>query len=287
MPDHCRIGVLKLGCIGAAPLFDLLLDERAERKDIEVVTVGTGAKLDPELCQQAAAKMVELKPDIVVVVSPNASLPGPTQARSHLLGKGLRVLSISDGPSKKAFYTKDDSGKSVPSAPKGSGFIILPMDPMIGARKEFLDPTEMTLFNAELIKILSCTGVIRFLQLELDKLTESVKSGGETSLPTVTLTTEMALEAAGFRNPYAYSKAYAALKIAESITDITTKACFKDTDPSVYVPAVAAAHEMLRAAARLSDDAREMEKQADSVLRTPHGSSGRTLKKTGLHGKPA
>ncbi|MEN9726995.1 MAG: methylene-5,6,7,8-tetrahydromethanopterin dehydrogenase, partial [Pseudomonadota bacterium] len=28
-----RLGVLKLGCIGAAPLLDLLLDERADRED--------------------------------------------------------------------------------------------------------------------------------------------------------------------------------------------------------------------------------------------------------------
>ncbi|MHA1638047.1 MAG: F420-dependent methylenetetrahydromethanopterin dehydrogenase, partial [Candidatus Thorarchaeota archaeon] len=42
MSKECRIGILKLGCIGAAPLLDLLLDERAERKDIDVVTVGSG-----------------------------------------------------------------------------------------------------------------------------------------------------------------------------------------------------------------------------------------------------
>jgi methylenetetrahydromethanopterin dehydrogenase len=268
-------------------LLDLILDERAERKDIEVVTVGTGAKLDPEPCEQAAMRMADARPDLVLVVSPNASVPGPTQARNHLLSKGLRVLSISDQPSKKAFYSKDESGKSIPSAPKGSGFIILPMDPMIGARKEFLDPTEMALFNAELIKVLSCTGVERFIQSELDKLVENLKSGGDLHLPTMTLSTETALEAAGFHNPYAYAKAYASLKIAESIAEITSRACFRDTDPLVYVPAVAAAHEMLRAAARLADDAREIEKAGDTVLRTPHGSSGKSLRKTGLHGKPA
>ncbi|TFH09584.1 MAG: methylenetetrahydromethanopterin dehydrogenase, partial [Candidatus Thorarchaeota archaeon] len=36
MSDITRIGILKIGCIGAAPLIDLILDERAERKDIAV-----------------------------------------------------------------------------------------------------------------------------------------------------------------------------------------------------------------------------------------------------------
>jgi methylenetetrahydromethanopterin dehydrogenase len=286
MPESCRIGILKLGCIGSAPLLDLIMDERAERKDIAVRVVATGASMDPAHCQEAAMKLAEMKPDLVAVVSPNASLPGPSKARELLLSKKTHVLTISDGPSKKAFYTKDEKGKSVVSAPEGCGFIVLPMDPMIGARKEFLDPTEMALFNAELIKVFSCTGVIRYLQSELDRLTESLKSGAEVNLPRVTLTTEVALDAAGFTNPYAYAKAYASLKMAESVADITSKACFKDEDPKVYVPAVAAAHEIIRAAARLADEAREIEKQSDRVLRTPHSSSGKALRKTQLLDKP-
>lgn len=286
MSELCRIGILKLGCIGAAPLLDLILDERAERKDIAVRVVTSGASMDAAYCEEVAMKLAEMKPSLVAIVSPNASLPGPTKARELLLNKKLHVLTISDGPSKKAFYTKDEKGKSVVSAPVGSGFIVLPMDPMIGARKEFLDPTEMALFNAELIKVFSCTGIIRYLQSELDSITESLKAGTEVNLPRVTLTIEMALEAAGFTNPYAYAKAYASLKMAESVADVTSKACFKDDDPKIYVPAVAAAHELLRAAARLADEAREIEKQADKVLRTPHSSSGKALKKVQLHDKP-
>lgn len=286
MSELCRIGILKLGCIGAAPLLDLILDERAERKDIAVRVVTTGASMDPAHCEEAAKKLAEMNPGLVMVVSPNAALPGPSKARELLLNMKIHILTISDGPSKKAFYTKDEKGKSVISAPEGSGFIVLPMDPMIGARKEYLDPTEMALFNAELIKILSCTGVIRYLQSELDQLTESLKTGTEIVLPRVTLSTEMALEAAGFTNPYAYAKGYASLKMAESVADITSKACFKEDDPKVYVPAVAAAHELLRAAAKLADEAREIEKHADMVLRTPHSSSGKSLKKVQLHDKP-
>jgi methylenetetrahydromethanopterin dehydrogenase len=286
MSDICRIGILKLGCIGAAPLLDLILDERAERKDIAVRTVTTGASMEPVNCEEATTKLAEMNPGLVLIVSPNASLPGPTQAREYLLKKKIPVLSISDGPSKKAFYTKDEKGKSIISVPDGSGFIVLPMDSMIGARKEFLDPAEMAIFNAELIKVLSCTGVIRFLQFELDNLTESLKAGTVLKLPTITLTTEMALESAGFANRYAYAKAYASLKMVESIADITSKACFKENDPEVYIPAVAAAHELLRAAAKLADEAREIEKQNDTLLRTPHSSSGKTQKKTKLHDKP-
>jgi len=282
MSNESRIGFLKLGCIGAAPLLDLLLDERAERKDIDVVSVGSGAKLDPEPCKAAALKMTEMNVGLVVMVSPNASLPGPTQAREIILEKGIPVLTISDGPSKKAFYKKNEEGKKVVSIPEKSGFIVLPMDPMIGARKEFLDPTEMALFNADLIRVLSCTGVLRFIQYELEKLIEDLKDEKDLELPTIILKTEKALDAGGFSNPYAYAKAFAALKMTEIVADITSKACFKESDPKVYVPAVAAAHEVLIAAANLASEAREIEKYGDSVLRTSHSSSGKIQKKTKL-----
>jgi len=120
----------------------------------------------------------------------------------------------------------------------------------------------------------------------MDKLTDSLKAGTQLKLPAITLTTEMALDSAGFANPYAYAKAYASLKMAESVADITSKACFKESDPDVYIPAVTAAHELLRAAAKLADEAREIEKQNDTLLRTSHNSSGKALKKTQLLEKP-
>jgi methylenetetrahydromethanopterin dehydrogenase len=45
-------------------------------------------------------------------------------------------------------------------------------------------------------------------------------------------------------------------------------------EPEDYIPLVAAAHEMMKAAARLADEAREIEKGADSVLRRPHFKDG-------------
>ncbi|MFW9845003.1 MAG: F420-dependent methylenetetrahydromethanopterin dehydrogenase [Candidatus Thorarchaeota archaeon] len=286
MSDLHQIGILKIGAIGAAPLLDLILDERAERKDIAMCVVTTGASMDPRQSEEATKVLAGANPKLVMIVSPNASLPGPTKAREILLAKKIPILTISDGPSKKAFYKKNEEGKKVKSVPEGSGFIILPMDPMIGARKEFLDPTEMAIFNADLIKVLSCTGVMRLLQSEIDKLVEGVKAGKDLKLPTINAKIEDALEYASFTNPYAYSKAYAALKMSESVADITSEACFKESDPAIYVPAVAAAHELLRAAARLADEAREIEKQNDSIQRTPHGSSGKVQKKTKLNEKP-
>ncbi|MGE3772105.1 MAG: F420-dependent methylenetetrahydromethanopterin dehydrogenase [Gammaproteobacteria bacterium] len=49
---------------------------------------------------------------------------------------------------------------------------------------------------------------------------------------------------------------------------------------------VAAGHVMLRAAARLADEARELEKSADSLARTPHAANGAILRKTALDAKP-
>ena len=48
----------------------------------------------------------------------------------------------------------------------------------------------------------------------------------------------------------------------------------------------AAGHEMLKVAARLAEEARDLEKSEDTVLRTPHHPTGRTLSKTKLLEKP-
>jgi methylenetetrahydromethanopterin dehydrogenase len=50
---------------------------------------------------------------------------------------------------------------------------------------------------------------------------------------------------------------------------------------------VAAAHELLRAASNVAFEAREMEKQTDSLVRMPHARTGEILKKTKLLAKPS
>tara|TARA_R110002096_G_scaffold32768_11_gene95134 strand:- start:1172 stop:2038 length:867 start_codon:yes stop_codon:yes gene_type:complete len=282
-----RLGVLKLGCIGAAPLLDLLLDERADRDDLQVTAVTSGAKLDPDACATATATLVAAAPDLVVMVSPNAALPGPKQSRAAVAQADIPIITISDGPSKKAFYRKNDEGKQVIDVPENQGFFVLTTDPMIGARREFLDPSEMALFNADVIKVLATTGVLRLIQNELDAVIGAMKSGANPELPKINATPEKSVAAGEFANPYAAAKALAALKIAENVAATTAKGCFVEQDPAQYITLVAAGHEMIRAAARLADEAREIEKAGDSVSRTPHASSGERLSKVRLADKPA
>jgi len=50
---------------------------------------------------------------------------------------------------------------------------------------------------------------------------------------------------------------------------------------------VSAAHEMMREAARLADEAREIDKAEDMVFRTPHNNEGAVLQKRKLLDKPS
>lgn len=281
-----KLGVLKLGCIGAAPLLDLLLDERADREDLEVRAFTCGAKLDAESCAAPTDAMLAYRPQLVVLVSPNASLPGPTNSRKALAAAGLPIVTLSDGPSKKAFFKKNDEGKQVMNVPEHQGFMIFPADSMIGARREFLDPTEMSLFNADVIRVLAATGVLRLVQQQLDQVIEALKAGTTPKFPTLTVSPDLAVNAGAFGNPYAAAKAYAALCIAESVSAVTADGCFREQDAGRYVRMVAAGHEMMRAAARLADEARELEKGADTLCRTPHAANGGQLRKTALDAKP-
>ena len=63
MSKIVKIGILKLGCVGSAPLLEFLLDERAERRDIEVRVVGSGASMNPRQCKEAAEVLIQYKPD--------------------------------------------------------------------------------------------------------------------------------------------------------------------------------------------------------------------------------
>lgn len=281
-----KLGVLKLGCIGAAPLLDLLLDERADREDLEIRAFTSGAKLDADACADPTAAVIEYRPDLVLIVSPNAALPGPKSSRSTVAAAGVPLISVSDGPSKKAFYKKNDEGRQVVNVPDGQGFFVLVSDPMIGARREFLDPSEMALFNADVIKVLASTGVLRLIQTELDRVIGELQSGAVPAMPRLNVTPEKAVAAGEFANPYAAAKALGALKIAESVAAVTSKGCFVEQDPAKYITLVAAGHEMMRMAARLADEAREFEKSGDTLIRTPHSNAGTRLTKFRLGEKP-
>ena len=273
-----RVGFLKLGCIGSALLLEFMLDERAERQDIDVRVVGAGAKLGTEQAEDAAKRMLEFKPQLVVLTSANATLPGPKKAREIIKAAHIPLLVVSDSPAKKAVQELEQ---------QGFGYVIVEADSMIGARREFLDALEMVLFNLDVTRVLAITGALNLLTTEIDRAIESIKKGGEVALPKIVVDKEKAIKAAPFSNPYSATKAMAAYEMARRVADLSVEGCFVVKEWERYTQIVSAAHEMMRQAARLADDAREMEKSQDAVSRTPHYDDGSILKKRKLAEKPA
>lgn len=88
---------------------------------------------------------------------------------------------------------------------QGLGYIIVMSDPMIGAKREWLDPTEMAIFNADILKVLAETGALRLVQNTIDGVIDGA-AAGNIELPKLIITAEKAVEAAGFENPYAKAK---------------------------------------------------------------------------------
>ncbi len=269
-----KIGVIKTGNIATSLVLDLLLDERADREDISVRTVGTGAKMTPQEVSGVVDEVARFEPEIILYVSPNPGAPGPKKVINELDGK--RAIVVGDGPGVKAAKLIEE---------KGLGYVFILGDVMIGARREFLDPTEMALFNAHMLKILAVTGVFRLLQTELDKAIDAVKKGEE-YLPRIVVDAETALKYSGIQSPEAMDKAKEAYTMAVEAGKLNVKGCFMEKDPEKYVPMVAEAHELIRRAAALADEAREIEIKKDNVLRTPHYRDGRILRKRRLLEKP-
>ena len=272
-----KIGIFKCGNIGTAPLLELLLDELADRKDIKVRTVTTGSKMNPEDVEETVPKIFELNPDLLIVISPNTSLPGPGKVREKISSSGLPGIVISDAPGKRA---KEEMEK------QGLGYIIITGDPLIGARKQFLDPIEMAVFNSNICKVLAITGVYRIIQQEIDNVVYAIENGQQPVLPRLILDLKVVRDRSEFDNPYAKAKAIAAYGLAEKIADINVQACFMEKDSEKYIPLVAGAHEIAQAAARLAEEAREIEKGNDSVVRKPHSKSGKVKVKTKLMLQP-
>lgn len=274
-----KVGFIKLGNLGMSQVVDLLEDEIAAREGITTRVYGTGPKMSKEDAADTKAFKEEFDPDFVIIISPNASTPGPTEARQ--LWKDKPCLIISDGPTKK------DDRQAIED--EGFGYIILPVDPLIGAKTEFLDPEEMASFNSDVMKVLSTCGAVRLVQEELDKLTSQVdegKSGDEIEMPHIYAKPQTCIERSGFSNPYAKAKALAALHMAEKVSQINLPACFMLKDLEEVAFTAATGHEMIRAASELAVEAREIEKSNDTVLRKPHSKKGKVLSKTKLYEKP-
>lgn len=273
-----RLCILKSGNIGASPLLEFLLDERADRENFDVTVFGTGSKIVKKKLIKFAEEIIESKPDLVLLVFPNASSRIYDEVINLFSQSNLPTIIISDGAGKK--ISEKINGKL------NLGYIIVTGDPIIGARREFLDPVEMVIFNADVLKVLSITGALSLIYQTLDKVVEDIRRGVLPDLPKIIIDGELAINSAGFNNPYAKCKAFAAYLIAEKVAKVNFEGCFKITDWERYVTTVAAGHEMMRVAAKLVDEAREIEKAEDKVTRRPHGKDGRILEKKKLFSKP-
>jgi methylenetetrahydromethanopterin dehydrogenase len=271
-----KVTFLKIGYIGTTPLIDALLDERASRKGLSVKVISSGCKMVEEEAVEAAEIAAKAPTDLYVMVSPNVGLPGPAKARAVLKETGTPIIVISDEPSRKA-------AKKLPE--EGIGYIVIYADSMIGAKRAFLDPVEMALFNSDVIRVLAITGVFRLIHTEIDKVIEQIENGEKPELPQVIVNKERALAYGGFENPYAHAKAMASFEAARRVANLSTEGCFKIEERERYIPIVAAAHELMRQAAIMADEAREVEKVNDSVERVVHFRKGDLRKKTKLLSK--
>ena len=223
--------------------------------------------------EEALPKIFEFNPNLLVFISPNPSIPGPAKVRETLSNNSIPSVVISDAPGKRV---KAELEK------QGLGYIIVTGDPLIGARREFLDPIEMAIFNSNIIKVLAITGVYRIIHQEIDRLIHAIKTESNLVLPRLIIDLNVILERSDFKNPYAKAKALAAYELAEKIAEINIQACFREKERDKYIPLVASAHEIAQIAAKLAEEAREIEKYADTLVRKPHSKSGKLKTKTKL-----
>lgn len=260
-----KIGIVKVGNIGTSPVIDLIMDERADREDIDVRTISSGSKMEGDQVEDILPKIFYFNPDLIIFITPNPNSRQPRIVRERLSKIDIPTVIIGDQPGEKAIEKMKE---------QNLGYIIIRADAMIGARREFLDPTEMALFNADVLKVLSITGTLRLVANVIDDMIRQIIDNEIVKLPEIVVTAELAVFNAGYKNPYAMGKAIAAYKMATLVSEMNIEACFKIKEPDLYIPLVTASHELMAAAAKLAEDAREIEKSNDSVLRTPHDKEG-------------
>jgi methylenetetrahydromethanopterin dehydrogenase len=110
----------------------------------------------------------------------------------------------------------------------------------------------------------------------------ALKTGLSPALPKLIIDINSIRDNSDFKNPYAKAKAMAAYELTEKIAEINIQACFIEKESDKYIPLVACAHEIAQTAARLAEEAREIEKYNDTLVRKPHGKDGRAKIKTKL-----
>ena len=260
-----KIGIIKVGNIGTSLLIDLMLDERADREDIDVRTLTSGSKMGKKQIEDVVSKIGIFEPDLLVFITPNPNAKDPQRATNILSKLKIPTIIMGDKPGEKAIHNIEK---------QGLGYIMIRADAMIGARREFLDATEMALFNADVLKVLSVTGALRLVHRTIDDMIKEIENNEPVTLPQLVVDAELAVFNAGFKNPYAVAKAIASFKMAELVSEMDIRACFQVHEPDVYIPLVTASHELMNQAAKLADEARELEKSNNTVLRTPHEKDG-------------
>ncbi len=273
MPYPIKVVFVKIGFLGSTLLPESLLDERASRKDIVIRSLATGTSMKREDAVDVAERAASYAPHLVVLVAPALSQEGPQAALDIFTKTKLRVVAVTDTSSKKAL---EDLEK------KGVGYVLLEADSLIGARREYLDPVETAIFNSDLLKVLAVTGACRLIQEELDRVLDDLKGEKPVDLPKLVVDAETAVRYSGLSNPYAKAKALASYVLASAAGSLSFQGCYKVKERERYLPLVASAHEVMRTAAHLADEAREIEKGKDSVLRRMHLEDGSVKQKRSL-----
>jgi len=143
-------------------------------------------------------------------------------------------------------------------------------------------PLFPAIFNSNISKVLAITGVYRIVQQEIDKVIYAMESERKPDLPKLIVSLKTVRNRSEFKNPYAKAKALAAYGLAEKIAEINVQACFMEKESEKYIPLVACSHEIAQVAGRLAEEAREIEKCNDTVVRKPHAKSGKVKTKTEL-----
>jgi methylenetetrahydromethanopterin dehydrogenase len=271
------VTIVKIGYIGTTTLIDALLDERSARSDIKIRVISSSVQMAEPDAEDAAKIAAGVPSDLYVIISPTVGLPGPSKAREVLKATGKPIIIIGDEPSRKA-------AKAL--AEEGIGSIVIYGDPMISAKAPFLDPVEMALFNSDVLRVLAVTGAFRLVQTTLDRVIEEIKAGQKPQLPQLVINKTEALAASDIQNPYAYAKAMAAYEASREVASLSTEAVFKIEERKDALPVLAAAHELMRMAAKLADEAREIEKGNDTVVRLAHYRKGDLRRRVKLMDEP-
>jgi methylenetetrahydromethanopterin dehydrogenase len=271
------VTIVKVGYIGTTTLIDALLDERSARSDIKIRVVSSSVQMGEEDAGDAARIAAGVPSDLYICISPNVGLPGPTKVREVLKATGKPIIVIGDEPSRKAAKALAD---------EGIGSIVIYGDPMISAKAPFLDPVEMALFNSDVLRVLAVTGAFRLVHTTLDRVIDEIKAGQKPQLPQLVINKTAALAASDIKNPYAYAKAMAAYEASKEVASLSTEAVFKIEERSEALPVLAAAHELMRMAAKLADEAREIEKGNDSAVRLAHYKKGDLRRRVKLFDEP-